>query len=310
MITDYVVGKIKNTIAGGIRLYKGNTSRLADGIGSTGASYDVTIKGIYPKDINFESSNAALFIENIFRISDKLILIPGIRYEWLEGSAEGRNGITNSGTASNLQNITRGRNFTLVGLGSEYHITNSTEMYANLSQAYRPIQFANLQAPPTTDLIDPALKDAKGYNFDIGYRGKIKNYFQFDISGFYLKYNNRVGTISSANASYRLITNVGASVSKGIESYIEFNPVRAFSNNQYTDFILFSSYAYTNATYSVNHKDANTKGKKVENAPQDIFRGGISYGYKKFLLTAQLSFVGASRTFLITSLSERFFRPS
>jgi Fe(3+) dicitrate transport protein len=69
MITDYVIGKFKNTIAGGIRLYKGNTSRLADGIGSTGASYDVTIKGIYPKDINFESSNAAAFIENIFRLS-------------------------------------------------------------------------------------------------------------------------------------------------------------------------------------------------------------------------------------------------
>ena len=294
MITDYVIGKFKNTIAGGIRLYKGNTSRLADGIGSTGAGYDVTIKGIYPKDINFESSNAAAFIENIFRISDKLILIPGIRYEWLEGSAEGRNGINNSGTAINLQNITRGRNFTLAGLGSEYHITNSTELYANLSQAYRPIQFANLQAPPTTDLIDPALKDAKGYNFDIGYRGKIKNYIQFDISGFYLKYNNRVGTISSANASYRLITNVGASASKGLESYVEFNPIRAFTNSVHTDIIFFSSYAYTDARYSADHKDANTKDKKVENAPQDIFRGGISYGYKKILITAQLSFVGAS----------------
>jgi Fe(3+) dicitrate transport protein len=57
---------------------------------------------------------------------------------------------------------------------------------------------------------------------------------------------------------------------------------------------LFSSYAYTDARYSADHKDANTKDKKVENAPKDIFRGGISYGYKKILITAQLSFVGAS----------------
>ena len=294
IISDYAIGKFKNTIAGGIRLYKGNTDRLADGIGSTGNNYDISIKGSYPKDVSFVSSNAAVFLENIFKFSDKLYLIPGIRYEWLEGSAAGRNGVTASGTAISLQNITRSRNFTLAGLGSEYHITNSTELYANLSQAYRPIQFANLQAPPTTDLVDPNLKDAKGYNFDIGYRGKVKNYIQFDISGFYLKYNNRVGTISSANANYRLITNVGASSSKGMESYIEFNPVRAFSNSVYTDIILFSSYAYTDARYSADHKDANTKDKKVENAPQDIFRGGISYGYKKFLITAQLSFVGAS----------------
>jgi Fe(3+) dicitrate transport protein len=286
IISDYAIGKFKNTIAGGVRLYRGNTDRLADGIGSTGTNYDITIKGTYPKDVSFTSSNAAGFIENIFKFSDKLYLIPGIRYEWLEGSAAGRNGLTTNGIAINLQNITRSRNFILAGVGSEFHITKSTEFYANFSQAYRPIQFANLQAPPTTDVVDPDLKDARGYNFDIGYRGKVKNYIQFDISGFYLKYNNRVGTITTSN--------VGASISQGIESYIEFNPVRAFSNSTTTDVILFSSYAYTNATYSGDHKDASTKGKKVENAPTDIFRGGISYGYKNFLLTAQLSFVGAS----------------
>ena len=294
IISDYAIGKFKNTIAGGIRLYKGNTERLADGIGSTGSNYDITIKGSYPKDVSFVSSNAAVFLENIFKFSDKLYLIPGIRYEWLEGSAAGRNGLSTNGIAINLQNITRSRNFILAGVGSEYHISKSTEFYTNLSQAYRPIQFANLQAPPTTDVVDPDLKDSKGYNFDIGYRGKVKNYIQFDISGFYLKYNNRVGTITTSGTNYRLITNVGASISQGIESYIEFNPVRAFSNSQTTDVILFSSYSYTNATYSSDHKDANTKGKKVENAPTDIFRGGISYGYKNFLITAQLSFVGAS----------------
>jgi Fe(3+) dicitrate transport protein len=294
IISDYAIGKFKNTIAGGVRLYRGNTDRLADGIGSTGTNYDITIKGTYPKDISFTSSNAAGFIENIFKFSDKLYLIPGIRYEWLEGSAAGRNGLTTNRIAINLQNITRSRNFILAGVGSEFHITKSTEFYANFSQAYRPIQFANLQAPPTTDVVDPDLKDARGYNFDIGYRGKVKNYIQFDISGFYLKYNNRVGTITTSNTNYRLITNLGASISQGIESYIEFNPVRAFSNSTTTDVILFSSYAYTNATYSGDHKDASTKGKKVENAPTDIFRGGISYGYKNFLLTAQLSFVGAS----------------
>ena len=180
------------------------------------------------------------------------------------------------------------------GIGSEYHLTPNTELYANFSQAYRPIQFANLQAPPTTDLVDPDLKDAKGNNIDLGYRGKVKNYLQFDISGFYLQYNNRVGTITPSGNNYRLITNVGASTSKGLETYIEFNPVRAFTNSKYTDLILFSSYAYTDARYSDNHQDANTKGKKVENAPQDILRSGISFGYKGLLVTTQLSHVGVA----------------
>ncbi len=126
----------------------------------------------------------------------------------------------------------------------------------------------------------------------MGYRGKVKNFLQFDVSGFYLQYNNRVGTITPTGANYRLITNVGASTSKGFEGYIEFNPVRAFSKDLNKDLIVFGSYGYTDAKYSGNHKDAATKGKKVENAPEHIFRGGVSAGYKNFLLTGQLSHVG------------------
>ena len=293
-ITDYFIGEMKNTISTGIRLYTGSTHRLADGKGSTGSDYDISIEGLYPRAIQFRSNNAAVFVENIFRVTQKLLIIPGFRYEWLEGSAAGSNGFSANGAFINLQNITRNRNFVLGGIGSEFHLTNTTEFYANFSQAYRPIQFANLQAPPTTDLIDENLKDARGYNLDIGYRGKIKNYLQFDLSGFYLKYNNRVGTITPLGANYRLVTNVGASTSKGLETYIEFNPIRAFSNSVHSDLILFSSYSYTDARYSGNHKDANTKGKKVQNAPQDILRTGVSFGYKSFLVTTQLSHVAAA----------------
>jgi Fe(3+) dicitrate transport protein len=293
IITDYKLGHISNTISGGIRLYKGTTHRIADGKGTSGTNYDMTVIGNYPRDIEFDSKNAAVFVENIFRINKKLIVIPGIRYEWLEGTASGRNGYTSGGAEIILQNISRSRSFMLAGVGAEYHITDKTEFYGNITQAYRPIQFANLQAPPTTDVVDPDLKDAKGYNIDFGYRGKLRDWLQFDISGFYLQYNNRVGTITIAGTpSYRLITNVGNSTSKGIESYVEFNPVRAFARKSKADLIVFGSYSYTNARYSGDHKDAATKGKKVENAPEHILRSGITGGYKSFLLTAQLSYVG------------------
>jgi len=293
IITDYHFGKMKNTLSGGIRLYTGTTTRQADGKGTTGTGYDVSVTGNYPRDITFMSSNVAAFAENIFRINDKFLIIPGIRYEWLEGSSSGRNGYTSGGAEIILQNITRGRSFVLAGIGTEYHITKATEVYANISQAYRPIQFANLQAPPTTDVVDPELKDAKGYNIDLGYRGKVKNFLQFDVSGFYLQYDNRVGTITvSGTPSYRLITNVGSSTSKGFEGYVEFNPIRAFGKSKHAELIIFSSYGYTDAKYSGDHKDASTKGKKVENAPTNIFRGGITGGYKGFLLTAQISSVG------------------
>ena len=292
IITDYRLGAMKNTISGGVRLYSGTTFREADGKGTTGTNYDMNVMGVYNRDIEFDSKNAAAFVENIFRINKKLLLIPGLRYEWLEGAASGRNGFTAAGAPIELQKIKRSRSFLLAGIGAEYHLTKGTEFYANYSQAYRPIQFANLQAPPTTDVVDPNLKDAKGYNLDLGYRGKVKSFLQFDVSGYYLLYQNRVGTITPSGATYRLITNVGNSISKGFEGFVEFNPVKAFTSNKFTDVLLFASYSYTDASYSSNHKDASTKGKTVENAPKNILRTGISAGYKSFLLTGQVSYVG------------------
>ncbi|WP_276503102.1 TonB-dependent receptor family protein [Terrimonas pollutisoli] len=291
-ITDYNIGKMDNTFSGGVRLYTGTTYRLANGKGTTGSGYDVSVIDGWPRDIDFKSTNAALFVENIFRLTDKILIVPGLRYEWLEGKATGRDGYTQSGSEILLQNIKRSRSFLLAGIGAEYHITSGTEFYANFTQAYRPIQFANLQAPPTTDVVDPNLKDSKGYNVDLGYRGKVKDFLQFDVSGFYLQYNDRIGTVSvSGTPSYRLVTNVGNSTSKGLETYVEFNPVKAFSSASPFDVIVFSSYGYTNAKYSGNYKNEATKGKKVENAPADIIRAGISAGYKNFLLTGQLSYV-------------------
>jgi Fe(3+) dicitrate transport protein len=292
LLTDYAWGGMDNSLSAGFRLYSGTTHRRADGKGTTGTGYDVSVMGNYPRDIEFDSKNVAVFVENIFRFSEKILIVPGIRYEWLEGAASGINGYSGSQPIY-LQNITRSRNFLLAGIGAEYHLTSHTEFYGNISQAYRPIQFANLQAPPTTDVVDQYLKDSKGYNADLGYRGKIKDYLQFDVSAYYLQYNNRIGTVTvSGTPSYRLITNVGNSISRGIESYVEFNPVRAFTKRKKADLIVFGSYGYTHARYSNNHKDASTKGKKVENAPEHIFRGGLTGGYKNILLTWQLSYVG------------------
>jgi len=147
-ITDYFIGIMKNTISTGIRLYTGNTHRLADGKGTTRSNYDLRIEGLYPRDIQFRSNNGAVFIENIFRVTEKLLIIPGFRYEWLEGSAGGSNGLNSNGGSIQLQNITRGRSFILVGIGSEFHLTNTTEFYANFSQAYRPNSICKFTSTP------------------------------------------------------------------------------------------------------------------------------------------------------------------
>jgi Fe(3+) dicitrate transport protein len=245
-----------------------------------------------------------LFVENIFRISDKFLIIPGLRYEYIQARASGRNGFTGNGSEIILQNQERGRGFFLAGIGSEFHVSSKTEIYANITQAYRPMQFADLTAPPTTNEIDPNLEDARGYNMDIGYRGRVSSYLFFDVSGFFLQYNNRIGTISQQRADgsfYNLTTNVGNSSSKGFEGVVEVNPVKAFNPKpKWGDVGIYISYGFIEAQYGnltlitkVGNDlvKTNLENKQVENAPRHILRTGFNYYFKGLILNAQLSYV-------------------
>lgn len=290
-IKDYKLGKNLNTISAGIRFFSGNTNRNGNGKGTTGNEYDMTTISEFPQTLSFKSNNFSIFTENIFRIKNNFLIIPGLRYENIQGAVSGRNGISSNGSEIPVQNISKQRNFILGGIGVEYDFINNTEIYSNLSQAYRPILFSNLQAVQTTDSIDANLADSKGFNFDIGYRGKIKNCMQFDFSVFLLNYNNRIGIITPSGSGNRLITNVGSSISKGIESYFEVNPLNIFTNQHQFDFTLFTSYSFTDAKYAGTFKDNGIKNNRVENAPKHILRTGLNLNYKWILFTTQYNFV-------------------
>ena len=95
-------------------------------------------------------------------------------------------------------------------------------------------------------------------------------------------------------------TNIGTSVSKGVESYIEINPIKIFTNySKIGNLNLFASNSFINATYVkwnnpsiVNDPSKSIENKRVENAPQYIHRFGATYSIKGFSATFQLSCVG------------------
>ena len=302
-LADYRIGKQPQTISAGLRYFRGITDRFKNGVGTTRTGYDKTITGEFPTDIDLNSSNTAAFVENIFRLSDKLIIIPGVRFEHLLTTADGRLLFNTNGSQEYIRGENRERNFALFGIGAEYHIGNF-ELYGNYSQAYRPMLFSDLSASPSTDIVDPELKDAKGASMDLGYRGRKSDYLFFDVGVFAMKYNDRIGTITQLKpdaSSYTFRTNVASSISKGVEALVEFNPIKAFvPKTKWGSFNVFASYAYTDARYDafrVVRKEGNTlvetslEDNVVENAPEHILRGGITYLFKGFSVNGQWSFV-------------------
>ena len=285
----YKFGNQKSTLATGIRHSYAWFKRLGGGEGTTNSDFDLNIVGDWEYNFDFTTTNIAPFIENIFKISDQFTITPGIRFEYLKSTAKGYK-IDELDKLNTDQN--RNRCFMLLGTGIEYKINKKSSIYANFSQAYRPIEYSQLEPIGVVSFVDPNLKDAKGYNSDFGYRGTIKNYLNFDFSGFYLEYNNRVGlllkTDSNTGETYSIRTNIANSVHKGIESYIEFNLLKYLKENTKYGLNLFNSFSYIDAQYT----SGAFKGKRVETAVKTINRVGLTFNSPKLSGTLQANFIG------------------
>jgi Fe(3+) dicitrate transport protein len=138
------------------------------------------------------------------------------------------------------------------------------------------------------------MKDASGYNADLGWRGYFGRYLNFDVNAFYLFYKNRIGLIELTDQNgnpYTYRTNVANSVHKGMESYLEFTPTKLpGAETAWGNLSLFGSFAYIDAKYN----SGPFKGNFVEYAPKTIVRAGITYCYRMFSTTFLVSHTSGS----------------
>jgi Fe(3+) dicitrate transport protein len=282
---DYNLGKMKNTLGGGIRYTYAWFKKQSGGEGTTGSDFNLSITGEYEKDIDFTTTNLAPFLENIFNVNDQFSITPGFRFEYLKSTSEGYKD-TDDGKL--ITNENRERYLPLFGLGLQYKTTSYSNAYANISQAYRPISYSELTPIGVTSKIDQNLKDAKGFNADLGYRGTVKNYLNFDIGLFYIAYNNRIGTVlmnPGSSNQYTLRTNVANSVHKGLESYVEFNLLKYLNSHSKKGLNIFNSLALINAEYT----SGEFKGNRVETAAKYINRIGVTYHDNRLSATFEMS---------------------
>ena len=293
LLHTYQFGKVQSTLATGARVFLGKMHRQGGGLGTTSTDFDMTLLDPrYEYDLNFTTTNYAFFAENTFRL-DRLSITPGVRYEYLNSTVKGYTPSADE-TADVYADRSKNRYIFLAGVGMQYKASTTTNIYANWSQAYRPTDYSNLTPFGTIATVDPNLKDATGYNADLGYRGFVRDYLNFDLGVFYLRYNNRIGLIertATDGTTFPYRTNVANSVHKGVESYVEFNPVKAFARGSHYSLSVFNSLALIDARYT----SGEFQGKYVEYAPTVINRTGLMAGYR-----------GLSTTWLISHTARQF----
>ena len=298
LLNNYKIGKMKSVLATGIRFSNETTKRRQKGVGTTGNNFDLTLVKPYGIDLRFNTLNYAVFGENIIQLSNRFSITPGVRYEIINSDLKGK--INN---ASADVTYTGKRNFPLFGAGLQYQLNKMSQLYGNISQAYRPFLYANVTPADRVDVIDPDLKDSKGYDIDLGYRGHYRDMFNFDVNAFYLFYGDRVGLISQTKpdaTKYLLTTNIGDAVTKGAEMYIELSLLKSITKRQTSnDIRIFNSLSYTHARYAngtINSSgtNINVTGNRVENVPDWMNKTGLTLQHNHFTTTFQYSYTSKS----------------
>jgi Fe(3+) dicitrate transport protein len=250
-------------------------------------------------DYRFPNRNASLFLENIFYIHEKLSITPGLRFEYINTTADGYYSSIPRDLAGNIISVDRtdeyrndARQFVIAGLGISYKPVSAVEMYANISQNYRSITFSDMRIVNPSSEIDQNLQDETGYSLDLGIRSEQTKLFNYDVSVFYLNYDNRIGEVSTYdkfNKDIRRRENIGQAIIKGIEAYGEADLVSIlYPERDKWNGVLFTNLAYIHSVYSKS-KIAGVKGNEVEFVPAVNLKSGVRIGYRNVKASLQYS---------------------
>jgi len=290
----------------GFRYYKGyNQSQQGNTSAGNSADFEFMNNNLIDGSLyEFPSTNIALFAEHIFNFTSRLSITPGLRFEHIQTIADGQFRNTIFDLAGNpifdtLIGINRenSRSFMIAGIGLNFKLNKNAELYSNFSQNYRSINFTDMQIVNPNFRIDPNLQDERGFNFDIGAKGGLKNKITFDISAFALHYNNRIGTTIEEDtllfSTYQYRTNISKSITLGVESIVEIELLDCFiATDDQTDLLLFVNGSYVNARY-YSTTEAAFNNKLVELVPPVSLKTGLTFKHKEFSVSYQYSYTAS-----------------
>ena len=291
---DYKVSDFAGNFILGVQYMNNDLHRLQLGKGTTGSDYTlVLVVPGWGRNLHLKTKNISLFFEQKLQLSNRLSLNGGFR--WEKGNTRLSGTIYNY--PDNAVPLSVVHDFPLFGASFSWMADNNSEVYGGIAQAFHPMYLKDLIPASSYEKVDPNIKDAKGVNAELGWRGHHK-FIKWDISTFYLDYQNRFGAVAqtdlNGNAiSYR--TNIGDSRTLGVEALIQVD--KNWGNRKSISFFTSSSIMdgrYKNASIKIGSQNISIKHHKVESVPTYITRNGASYRWRKWNTGFQYSFTSGT----------------
>lgn len=321
ILTRYKLWKKESALLLGSKFYKTqNDQRQGSGSNASDADFtfaDTTFPNFERQsEFDFPNLNVAFFGENIFNITDKLTITPGFRLEHIKTESLGSYKNIVLDLAGNPllneeieDNRTFDRTFVLLGVGATYKASPSIEVYGNFSQNYRSVTFSDIRVVSPSFQVDPNIVDEDGFTADFGFRGRYKDILAYDVSGFGLLYDNRLGEILKpatridANGNeietggiVRFRGNIGKAFMYGLESFGNWSIKETFfPSSEKLKLNYFANLALTKSEY-LESEENNVEGNEVEFIPAVNIKTGFNFGYGNLLGSFQYTYLSKQFT--------------
>lgn len=290
---SYEAGGLSNMLATGLAVSINDLHRRQQGIGSTGTDPDFALStGTFRRNIRYKTNNVAWFAENEVKVTPGWSVIPGMRLEL------GRTRMTGTLAYYDPADVPTkvDHRFPLFGVRTVKRWTRGGETYGGWSQSYRPMILQDVLPQNALERTDPDLEDARGWTLEAGHRG-VFGTVSYDVTAFRMRYDNRFGVqqLSDATGTYLFKTNVGTTVTNGVELSVDVPLVTSqlFILRASTATSLFDA-TYDNGSIASGGRTVSVKGKRVEAVPELITRNGLHLAAGRFTVSGQVSYVSDS----------------
>lgn len=283
----------------------GNEHHLTAGMTSTytyapienalGFTPNATSGALY-NDITRRSAYISFFAENQFKFG-RFSIIPAVRFENVWQTIDDSLRL-DSGTLAPLEERYRedAQHVPLGALGLSYELTDTSNLYFNLAQGYKPPAYADT-LPINNNVANTDLNPGHTLTYELGYRGQPSPFLNWDVSGFFIDYQDRFGTTTAGGVT--TVENVGHSQNWGIDVAAELDLIAAAAKvtggdpesatKRFGNLAFHVAYEWLNAEFV----DGPLAGKEPQYAPENMLRFGLTYRWRdRFKISLLQTYVG------------------
>lgn len=310
---DYQFMSDTSTFAGGVYFYHALQKRT-DKRGVTAFANDGQLR-----NLNFgETWNGSIFAENRFHFG-RLSIVPGFRVELINTSLDEDINVAKVPPIS-LAEQSDFAAVPLFGLGLSYVLIEGAatstgavadpkdhkdlkgttpsaimetgpprlEAYGNISQGYRPRTYGELVPTSANGIVNSNLEEGHSWEAEIGFRGKPLPYLRFDISGFYIRFDDQISEFPAGG--FTITDNVGDARYWGGEASLELDVLALLNGGKespYGRLNLYGNVTVLDAEFTSGLPEV--VGKTPVFAPDYLFKTGAIYRWKE---TVKVALIG------------------